>query len=645
MKYTIFDIETNGLYDEVNKIYCLSYAIYENTTLLSKDTITDYNNIIKFIENQEILVGHNIIRYDIPVLEKILNVKYNNKLIDTLAISWYLHPGKEGKKPFLHGLEKWGERFEIAKIKVEDWNTNDIELYKKRCSVDVEINAKLFHYMMSYLHEIYKEDKDKITELFAYLNFKFECLKEQEFEKITLDSRLAKESKFNLEFLAQEKIDILSKNMPKHLGKIFKNKPKNMYIKNGELSNYGKKWFKLLEQLKLESDTETIYEKPNPASPKQLKEWLFLLGWKPQTFKISAATKKRIAQVSLPFGAGLCPSVIEMFEKYPYLKELKGLYKINHRLGLFKSFLENEDKNGKIYQTAHSFSNTLRFNFSKPIVNLPKPGSFYGNEIRGCITVSNEDYIMIGADISGLEDNTKQHYIYPYDKKYVEEMQKPGFDPHIDIGVLAELITPEEQEFYKQIEFLKEEQGDSFLFKNEEEAEKYHSIKKIRSKAKQVNFSAIYGAGAEKIASSLKCNLDFAQKLHKTYWNRNKAVKDIAKNCVVKTVRGQTWLLNPLSKFWLFLKTDKDRFSTLNQNTGVFVFDNWLIKTKEKLKPLGIKVILQYHDELLIVCKKKYQKQVTEILYNSIKEVNEMLNLNVTIKISIDTGKNYAECH
>ena len=55
---------------------------------------------------------------------------------------------------------------------------------------------------------------------------------------------------------------------------------------------------------------------------------------------------------------------------------------------------------------------------------------------------------MLGADIKSLEDSTKQHYIWEYDQKYVEDMQVPGFDPHLDIAVLSGLMTEDEKKFF-----------------------------------------------------------------------------------------------------------------------------------------------------------------------------------------------------
>ena len=179
----------------------------------------------------------------------------------------------------------------------------------------------------------------------------------------------------------------------------------------------------------------------------------------------------------------------------------------------------------------------------------------------------------------------------------------------------------------------------------EEQIKLMKRLKKVRAQAKQVNFSCVYGAGAPKIASTLKCSLAEAKKLHKTYWTRNAAVKKTAKDCKVKTVNGQKWLYNPVSGFWLFLKAEKDRFSTLNQSTGVYVFDSWVRKVRQGLNEIGVKISLQYHDELLLKCKKHLKNDVDVILKKAMDEMNAETGLNVRIGCSVDWGNNYAECH
>lgn len=632
MKYIIFDIETDGLLDRVSKIHCVSYRIYNGRNLILQESITTHAEIKALFDLNYTMVGHNIVRFDIPVVEKLLNVKITNRLIDTLGISWYLYPIRD----FSHSLEAWGERFKVSKIQIEDWTDLEVKDYIIRCERDVEINTYTFHHQMDYLMDIYK-NLDEVNRFLNYLNFKELCLSDHERVGIPLDKRLAEQSKLDLEFIIEDKMSKLSEAMPNNLGKIKRSKPKKMYKQDKTLSALGESWNKQLIELSLPEDTVAIHEKPNPGSHTQLKKWLFSIGWKPINFKISTSKKepgKKVPQITVD--GKLCTSVVMMTKEYPVLWELDNLYKAKHRKGIFEGYIDCVDNKGKIYLTAHGFTNTLRLQHSKPIVNLPQPGKYYGEEVRACLTVPNDDYIMVGADISGLEDNTKQHYIYFFDPQYVEDMRVEGFDPHLDIGLLSGLITEEEVKFYKTFDS---------EHCTEEENKLYHDIKFRRFKAKTVNFSATYGASPKKMSETLRCPISEAKALHKTYWERNSAIKKVANSCKVKTVKNQKWLYNPVSGFWLFLKAEKDRFSTLNQNTGVFVFDTWLSNVRKRLMFLNIYVSLQYHDEMLLYFKKELKTEVIHHLYEAMKETNTELNLNVSISISVDIGKNYAECH
>ena len=195
-----------------------------------------------------------------------------------------------------------------------------------------------------------------------------------------------------------------------------------------------------------------------------------------------------------------------MYEVEPNLEELDGLYMLQHRVGLLKSFLSNQKVNGKMVADAHGFTNTMRMQHKVPIVNLPKVEKPYGNEIRACITTT-ADKILCGCDLSALEDSTKQHYIYFFDPKYVKEMRTEGFDPHLDIGVLAGLITKEESQFYKDFEKGLKDFEKGLIKEPPENKEKYHSIKKKRGISKNGNFAMTYGALPPKVAET--CNIPF----------------------------------------------------------------------------------------------------------------------------------------
>lgn len=632
MKYFIFDIETDGL--NPSMIYCLSYAIIENGYQTSSGTVTEYSEMLELLNEQEAIVGHYIIPFDLPVLERIIDYKPSESvlIIDTFNLSQYLFPYHN-----THGLEFWGRRLKVEKLEVDDWLTESIELYKERCEIDVKINVKLFGYLWSYISEIYSGESDLMMAFINYLNFKLRSIRNQEEVGIPLDIAKATEHYERFSRLYQEKYQILQKVMPADLGNVIKTRPKVMFRQDGSLSKRGISWFEFLKEHNLPYDTEEVKEDPNPGSVHQLKSWLYRLGWVPETFKMSKNTGKEVEQISLPFGEGLCPSVKALFKDNPVLANLEDFYVLKHRIDIIKGYLDFVDDHGLIESSASGYTKTLRLTHRKPIANLPKVSSKYGKECREVLIAPGEDYTMIGADISGLESATQDHFMYKYDPKYVQERRTEGFDPHLDIGLLSGLMSEEDVNFYKNFSFDSE--------KDEKLIERYNNLDYIRDTAKRTNFSATYGAGPATIARAAGLPLEEAGEMHEIYWTRNKAVKEVAKNAVVKTVRNTTWIKSPLSGFWLFLSSDKDRFSAINQNAGVFVFDLWYRYVSEVINPKGIYICLQYHDELAIWCKKEDSDFVVNTLYRAMDRVNEALKLNVIISISVKTGSNYAIVH
>ena len=142
----VFDIETNGL--NPSKIHCLSYTRngYEYTS------ITDYEDMRQLLWNERGLVGHNIVRYDIPVLERILGIKIKARLFDTLSMSWVMNYDRGN-----HNLEGFGEDFGIPKPVVTDWSEQPVEVYIHRCEEDVKINWKLWRNLLKRFLFVYKD--------------------------------------------------------------------------------------------------------------------------------------------------------------------------------------------------------------------------------------------------------------------------------------------------------------------------------------------------------------------------------------------------------------------------------------------------------------------------------------------------------
>ena len=111
-----------------------------------------------FTDDHGIIVGHNIIGYDIPVLRKIYSwFKYSGTAIDTLVLSRSYHPNlmeidKKRNVPRMplqlygrHSLEAYGYR--LGEYKGEFGKTSDWKEWSQEmqdyCVQDVQVTTKL----------------------------------------------------------------------------------------------------------------------------------------------------------------------------------------------------------------------------------------------------------------------------------------------------------------------------------------------------------------------------------------------------------------------------------------------------------------------------------------------------------------------
>jgi len=609
---SIFDIETDGL--DSTKIHVLSWLGEDKEVHHTHD----YEAMRIFFTEAKVLIGHNIIRFDIPAVEKVLGIKVKARLIDTLPLAWYL----DFYRPS-HGLASYGEEFGVPKPKIDDWENLSPEEYAHRCNEDVRINTVLFNRLNYKLDKLYPDHQDK-SRFIDYLMFKMQCAAEQEALRWKLDVDKARTHLEEWEGLKNEKMEALANAMPKRVLFTTKTQPKNMYKKDGSLSAHGEKWVQLCEQAKQPISTQSMVVKTgeelaNPNSMVQVKDWLDSLGWKPRTFKYvreDDGSERKIEQVRKD--GELCPSVKELEKIEPSIRLLDGLSVLTHRIGILKSMLESE-RDGYVQATIAGFTNTLRFRHAKPLVNLPSVDRPYGKEIRGCL-VAPEGYTLCGADMTSLEDTTKRHYMKPLDPEYVEEMSKDGFDPHLDLAKHAGIITQEDIDRHNSGE---------------------RSLKALRKNYKVVNYSATYGVGAAKLARETGMTKDEAQSLLDAFWSRNWAVQRVADKLSIREVNGSQWVQNPVSKFWYSLRSDKDRFSTLNQGTGVYCFDSWV----KECRSMGIKTIGQFHDEVIALTEEGQEDVVENIMELAITTLNNELNLNVPLGIEAQFGRSYAEIH
>lgn len=613
MRKIVFDLEADGL--KPTKIHCMSWR--DETGIMST---TSYEVMCDVICQANWLIGHNIQLFDVPVLEKILGIKVENKLVDTLALSWYLYPNRPK-----HGLESWGEIFGIKKPPIEDWENLSIEEYVHRCEEDVKINSMLWEKQLALLNKMYDGNPERLLD---YIEFKMDCAREQERVGWKLDVEKTKTTLIELLAQKAEKTEQLKLIMPKVEVWAEKARPSKMYKKNGELSAAGEAWCELNGGCP--GDNGSIkylkeVKEANPNSHIQIKDWLYGMGWKPETFQYKRNKDtnelRKIPQIQQDKskGPGLCPSVIRLIDKHPKLAVLDGLSRLSHRIAILEGFMENVDGNGFIRAEVGGLTNTLRFKH-RVLVNLPSVNAGGDIDIRGCLVVP-DGYILAGSDMSSLEDRTKQHYMFPYDPEFVEEMSKPGFDPHMDLAEADGAVTKEDIELYKKTEDKR--------------------VKAIRHTYKQGNYAATYGARPPRIALTVGCSRAAAERIYNAYWKRNWSLNKIGESQRVEIFDGKQWLFNPVSGFWYNLRCPKDAFSTLNQGTGTYCFDTYLKHVRHNGPP----IIGQFHDEWIAPIKIGHEDKLRKHVEEAIKKTNEELKLNRELQVELHFGFNYGDIH
>ena len=166
----VFDLETNGLLNDVTRIHCL--AIYDSTTDEIETYNDEKNNKYSISEGlgkllvADTIVGHNIIGFDLPVISKLYSYFTPRCcVVDTLLLSRLYHPNildidhnrKWRHMPLQlygrHSLESYGYR--LGEYKGEFGKTSDWSEWSKEmedyCAQDVEVTKKLCDHFHPYL--------------------------------------------------------------------------------------------------------------------------------------------------------------------------------------------------------------------------------------------------------------------------------------------------------------------------------------------------------------------------------------------------------------------------------------------------------------------------------------------------------------
>jgi DNA polymerase-1 len=372
----VFDIETTMTAD---KIWCIVCKHGDTYYQFKEDRLHRFAELIKQTEE---VIGHNIIGFDIPVVNTIFgyDVFANCKVTDTLVLSRLLNPMIEGG----HSLRNWGTKLGQNKIHFEqfDYFSEDMLTY---CRNDVELTERLYKFL---------SNKTKDFGQSVELEHKVAQIIQKQHErgfKINVVEAYELQSKF------QEDMNDLTTKVrqtfpPMKIEEEFIPKSNNKargYVKGVPF-------------------TKVKYKEFNLGSRQQIAERLMLLGWKPKK-----KTDKGHVIVD--------EKVLSEIHNIPEAKLINRFLMLQKRIAQVNSWIEGIKEDGRVHgKVITNGTITGRMSHQSPnMAQIPAVYSPYGKECRALWTV-NKGYKLVGVDASGLELRMLAHYMN--DERYTYEV-------------------------------------------------------------------------------------------------------------------------------------------------------------------------------------------------------------------------------
>ena len=602
-KTLIFDLETDGLLNETTKIHSLVIYDTEKDELYS---CTDHKYTygepeafahsieegLRLLQEAEEISGHNIVKFDIPAIQKLYpDFKPKGKIFDTLLMSKLVYPDvgeiddrkiRKGLFPKKlrgrYSLRAWGYRLKEYKgdyCEQEDcwaeWSA-DMQRY---CEQDVMVTQKLYNLLKS---KDISEEAVKLEHQFAQILFRQEQ-RGVYFDKqkaIELASHLTAE-KYRLEEelrLAFPPQTIETEFIPK-------------------VNNKTKGYVKGVPFIK-----KTVIEF-NPSSRQMIADRLIKkYNWKP----------KELSPTGQPV---INENVLEgmNYEEAPLLKEY---FLVTKTLGQLadgnNAWLKLVAADGAI----HGYVDTIgavtgRCTHNSPnLAQVPAVGGFMGKECRELFR-AREGYKLVGCDASGLELRCLAHYMN--DPEYTHEILNG--DIHTKNQQMAGLAT--------------------------------------RAEAKRFIYAFNYGGGDALIGSIVGGDAKKGKAIKKKFLEGLPKLKKLIDGVQNKIkVKGY---LKGIDKRILKVREQYKGLNVLLQSAGAIVMKKALCILNDDIEAKGWKInddiafVLNVHDEYQAEVKPELVEEYKVMAVEAIRKAGEYFGFRCPLDGEAKVGESWYDTH
>ena len=592
----LFDIETNGLLEEVTQLHCIAtFDTQTSEERIFSSLAGDLQDGLDLIMKAPRIAGHNVIKYDLPVLQKLYpTFSYDKRnVFDTLIAArliWtnikdtdagLLKSGKlPGKKFGSHSLEAYGYRLGEMKGEYEGgWETVNQDMLDY-CLQDIRVTNKLWQKIKQ---KNYSKRALSLEHEVAWL------IAQQERNGFVFDEAAAAELYARL-VKRQSELQL-------------------------ELENFFGSWESPLPDFIPKRDNKSKGYKAgvpvkrsqtivfNPQSRSHIANRLTeLYGWEPVDFTEGGSPK-------------VDESVIEKlpYEPCPILNEYLTVEKRISQLANGTQAWLRVVKNGKIHgSVTTNGAVTGRATHSYPnISQVPNSSATYGTDCRKLFTVP-KGWKLVGADQSGLELRCLAHFLAKYDGGQYADAVVNG-DVHSLNQKAAGLET--------------------------------------RNQAKTFIYAWLYGAGDQKIGSIVGGTPEQGRKLKQRFLKANPALKRLREE-VTKKAEDEKYLTG-LDGRKIHIRAAFSSLNALLQGAGAILCKQWIVMVERELSKTlkhgwdGDYALCAWsHDEIQVACRtQEIAEYVSKVCCEQAALAGEAFNFRCATAGEAKIGNNWAETH
>ena len=592
----LFDIETNGLPRKgLDRIHCIVAKDLDTEQVFRfNDTGSTHSvtNGITLLQEADVLIGHNIVGFDIPVIQQIYPFFQTKAVLyDTLILSRMFFPdilsrdyrkkpiGMPAKLNGRHSLEAWGYRLGDYKGefgKTTDWSDWSMEM-EDYCEQDVHVCDSLFRLM---------EQNDRLARFADSIRLEHDLaaiMAKQETSGWPFDVTAAQKLEATLRTEMDQLADKMREVFPYVDGGQMTPKVRNStrgYVKDAPL---------------------TKLKEFNPTSRDHIG-WAFMTwrGWKPDVFTDTGRPK-----IDEGVLIGIDTEEATIFARILELQKALGQLSDGTN-----AWLKMVTQKGRIHHTCQLATNTGRNAHSRPNI-----GQTSSDPRCRSLFLPGKGFRQVGADASGLELRMLGHYL-----------------SHFDGGSFADVVV----------------NGDI----HQQNADR---VGCSRKDVKTLTYAFIYGASDKKIGLSLDKSLDDRKAVTLGKEIRQKflaAIPGLDGLLTAVQKKAETDILRGLDGRPIRLQGKKHAaLNYLLQSAGAIVCKRWNVIAYQQFTELGYNWDIDYqwlgwiHDEIQLAVQPHLVADAKFQLEWAIVQAGEYYKLKVPLASEAKEGASWADCH